>query len=271
MYRSDSHVHSEFSGDSMEKLENIIKIAKELEMNEITITDHLDIDFPMENNIFTLDFEKYISKLKELKTKEKNIKVKIGIELGLQPHLVGKYDEILKSKDLDFIIGSSHAISNRDIATKDFFLGKEKDEAHREYFEEVLKNIEVFSGISVYGHLDFINRYGKDVYSNYKELNYEKHKDIIDEILKRLIAKEIGIEVNTSGLRYGLNNFHPHTIILKRYKELGGDIITIGSDSHRAEDLMKNFNEVKKILKDLGYKYYCTFENRKIEYRDLDF
>ncbi len=270
MYRSDSHVHSEFSGDSKEKLEKIIEKAKELKMDEITITDHLDLDFPMKPNIFTLDLEKYIERLKELRKREKELQIKIGIEIGLQPTLVNRYNSILENKDIDSIRGSSHAISGKDVATKDFFLGKEKNEAHREYFLEVLKNIDLFPEISVYGHLDFINRYGIGVYKDYKDLDYILHQDIIDEILKKLIFKNIGIEVNTSGLRYGLKNFHPHINILKRYKKFGGEIITIGSDSHRSEDIMKDFDIVKKLLKELGFNSYCTFKNKKIEYRDLD-
>ena len=64
--------------------------------------------------------------------------------------------------------------------------------------------------------------------------------------------------------------FHPHINILKRYKKFGGEIITIGSDSHRSEDIMKDFDIVKKLLKELGFNSYCTFKNKKIEYRDLD-
>lgn len=271
MYKSDSHVHSEFSGDSKESLERIISRAKELGMNEITITDHLDIDFPMEPNIFTLDLKKYIERLKELKAQEKEIVVKIGIEIGLQPHLSEAYKEVFENEDIDFIIGSSHAVSKTDVSSKDFFIGKEKNQAHREYFSEVLKNIDLFPNISVYGHLDFVNRYGNGVYDNYKELDYQLHGELIDEILKKLIEKGIGLEINTSGLRYGLKNFHPHINILKRYRELGGEIITLGSDSHRAEDLMKDFDTAKKILKDLGFEYYCTFSKRKIEYRDLEY
>lgn len=271
MYKSDSHVHSEFSGDSKESLERIISRAKELGMNEITITDHLDIDFPMEPNIFTLDLKEYVKKLKELKEREKDIVVKIGIELGLQPHLVEDYKEIFENEDIDFIIGSSHAVAKKDVSSKDYFVGMEKDEAHCLYFLDILKNIDLFPKISIYGHLDFVNRYGIGVYPDYKILNYDKHWDIIDEILKKLITKGIGIEINTSGLRYGLENFHPHVDILKRYKELGGEIITLGSDSHKAEDLMKDFDIAKKTLKELGFKYYCTFSKRKIEYRDLEY
>lgn len=269
MYRADLHVHSEFSGDSKEKIENILKRAKELEMDEITITDHLDLDFPMTPNIFLLDVKEYVRSLKRVQSQEKEINLKIGIELGLQSQLVGRYDEIFKNEEIDYIIGSSHAILGKDVAMKELYKGREKDEVHNLYFSEVLKNIDLFPEICVYGHLDFINRYGAGVYSDHKILDYSKHNEIIEKILKKLIDRGIGLEVNTSGLRYGLSNFHPHTNILKKYKELGGEIVTLGSDSHRAQDLMKNFDEARKILQDLGYKYFCTFSKRKVEYRSL--
>lgn len=271
MYKADSHVHSNFSGDSMENLENIIKRAIELGMNEITITDHLDLDFPGEVNIFTLDIKKYIETLKEIKKEYKDkINIKIGIELGLQPHLREAYEEIFSCKDIDFIIGSSHCVKGYDIADKSFFEKYTKDTAHKIYFEEVLENLDIFPEINIYGHLDFINRYGRCVYEDYKKINFDMHKDIIDKILRKLIEKGIGIEINTSALRYGLRDFHPCRKILKRYKDLGGEIITIGSDSHKAEDIMKDFDKVKEVLKELGFENFNTFEKRKIEYRNLD-
>lgn len=271
MYKADSHVHSNFSGDSMEKIESIIERAIELGMNEITITDHLDLDFPGDVNIFELDFEKYIETLKNLKKEYKNnIKLKIGIELGLQPQLKDSYNKIFECEDIDFIIGSSHCVKGMDIADKSFFEKYAKDEAHKLYFEEILKNIDAFPKISIYGHLDFINRYGRSIYDDYKKINLHMHKEIIDEILKKLIEKGIGIEINTSALRYGLRDFHPCRKILKRYKELGGEIITIGSDAHRALDIMRDFDKAKETLKELGFKNFCTFEKRKVEYRSLD-
>lgn len=270
MYKSDSHVHSNFSGDSMEKLENIIERAIELEMDEITITDHLDLDFPGEVNIFELDFNDYIQTLKKLKKIYKNnIKIKIGIEIGLQPHLKDAYQEIFASKDIDFIIGSSHCVNKMDVADKKFFKNYTKDEAHRLYFEEVLKNIDLFPEISVYGHLDFINRYGRDIYDDYKKINFQKHKDIIDEILKKLIEKKIGLEINTSAMRYGLRDFHPCREILSRYKELGGEIITIGSDAHRALDIRRDFNKAIEELKNIGFEKFCVFEKKSVQYKNL--
>lgn len=270
MYKADSHVHSSFSGDSMEKLENIIERAIETGMDEITITDHLDLEFPGEINIFELDFKTYVETLKKLKKfYRNNIKIKIGIELGLQPQLEGKYDEIFNCEDVDFIIGSFHCVKGMDVADRKFFEKYAKDEAHRIYFEEVLNTIDLFPKINVCGHLDFINRYGRSVYDDYKKINFEMHKELIDKILIKLIEKNIGIEINTSALRYGLRDFHPCRKILKRYKELGGKIITIGSDAHRALDIMRDFDKAREVLKEIGFEKFCVFEQRKAEYKEL--
>lgn len=270
MYKADSHIHSNFSGDSMEKLENIIERAIETGMDEITITDHLDLEFPGEVNIFELDFKTYVETLKKLKNLYKNnIKIKIGIELGLQPQLKDKYDEIFNCEDVDFIIGSFHCVRGMDVADRKFFEKYSKDEAHRIYFEEILNTIDLFPKINVCGHLDFINRYGRSVYDDYKKINFEMHRELIDKILIKLIEKNIGIEINTSALRYGLRDFHPCRKILKRYKELGGKIITMGSDAHRALDIMRDFDKARDILKEIGFEKFCVFEKRKAEYKEL--
>lgn len=270
MYKADSHVHSSFSGDSMEKLENIIERAIEIGMDEITITDHLDLEFPGEVNIFELDLKTYVETLKKLKKLYRNnIKIKIGIELGLQPQLEGKYDDIFNCEDIDFIIGSFHCVRGMDVADRKFFEKYAKDEAHRIYFEEVLNTIDLFPKINVCGHLDFINRYGRSVYDDYKKINFEMHKELIDKILIKLIEKNIGIEINTSALRYGLRDFHPCRKILKRYKELGGKIITMGSDAHRALDITRDFDKAREVLKEIGFEKFCVFEQRKAEYKEL--
>ena len=156
------------------------------------------------------------------------------------------------------------------VAGRKFFEKYSKDEAHRMYFEEILETIKLFPRISVCGHLDFINRYGKAFHNDYKEINFELHKEIIDQIFIKLIKKNIGIELNTSGLRYGLKDFHPCRRNLERYKELGGRIITMGSDAHKASDIMKDFDKAREELKEIGFEKFCTFEKRKAIYRDLD-
>ncbi len=273
MYKGDSHIHSCFSADSDEKLENIIERAIEIGLDEIVITDHMDYNDDEKDDIFVFNIDDYLKTLNAYRQKYKDkINIKIGMELGIQPQLFKRYEPILKSDAYDFLIGSSHSAMGIDVGYLEYHEHfKNKDEAHRRYFEEILKNLEIYDNthINTYGHLDFIRRYGGGIFRDHSELNLELHREIIDEILKKLIEKKIGLELNTSGIRYGLGEFHPCNEIFKRYKELGGEIITLGSDAHRACDIAKDFDKAREFLKSLGFKYFCTFTKKKIEYREL--
>lgn len=112
--------------------------------------------------------------------------------------------------------------------------------------------------------MDLIVRYDKQgVYP------FEKVKDLITEILKVVIANGKGIEINTSSIRYGLSDTTPSRAILKLYHDLGGTIITIGSDSHRPGDLGSGILQAKQILKEIGFKQFCTYENFKPIFHSL--
>ena len=141
----------------------------------------------------------------------------------------------------DFVIGSSHVVHGIDPYYPHYYDGRSEDEAYLEYFESILENLHTNVDFDVYGHLDYVVRYGG--YEN-KVIDYEEFRDILDAILAELIKKDKGIEINTSGIRYGLPNPHPNIDIIRRFKELGGKIITIGSDAHKVEDLAKDFNLV---------------------------
>jgi len=145
--------------------------------------------------------------------------------------------------------------------------GIDDQKLYRDYLEEVLHNLKRFDGFQSYGHLDYIVRYGshRTQYYNIPDL-----LDIIDELLKTAIEKGIGIEINTAGLKHGLGFPHPHPDILKRYRELGGEIITIGSDAHRPEHIAYGFHDAADILKACGFSYYTIFRNRNAEFLSID-
>lgn len=270
MYIADSHIHSNFSGDCKEDLKNIFEFAIKNNINEITITDHLDPDFPSGVPFF-IDIDKYISTLSKYRDLyQEKLKLNLGIEFGLQPHLLKEFNEISSLNELDFIIGSTHAANKMNPVEDDFFLGKTKDEAHEVYFKDTLSNARLFKDISVYGHLDFIKRYGKNINKDFSTINYKKHWDIIRDILKALINNNSGLEINTSAYRYGTSEPYPNDLILKEYKKLGGEIITIGSDSHIASHISKDFDKAYKLLKDCGFDYYATFNKRKPNFIKLD-
>ncbi|MEZ0537985.1 histidinol-phosphatase HisJ family protein [Caldicellulosiruptoraceae bacterium PP1] len=257
----DYHVHSNFSSDSKMSMEEAIISAISKGIKEIAFTDHVDLLYPpVSYTIIEIDYDKYVDIFSQLKEKYKDdISIKLGVEVGIQPHSITKSKELIDKYPFDFIIASTHAVEFKDLCEGDFFVNKSKDEAYRIYFEDILNIVNNFNDFCVYGHLDIVKRYG-----NYedKSLDVVKYIDIIDEIFKKIIEKEKGIEINTSGFRYNLNSTHPQIDIIKRYKELGGEIITLGSDSHFKEHIGYKFDYVLDLLKSLGFRYITRFDKR---------
>lgn len=263
----DQHMHCNFSGDSDALPEDMIKAGIAYGLSGICFTDHLDYDYPEEPNIFLLDFDNYFKALSDLREKYADkISVNIGIELGLQPQTAGQNLAVAEKYPFDFIIGSSHVVNHMDPYYPEFFAGRDGDAAYMEYFESVLENINSGVDFDVYGHIDYVVRYGPNKNAFY---TYEKFKDIIDEILTQLISKGKGIEVNTGGFKYRLGHPNPTEDIIKRYRELGGEIITMGADAHVPEYVAYEFDKTAQIIKNCGFKYYTVFKNRKAEFIPL--
>lgn len=268
----DFHVHSEFSDDSDAPLIDIIKKAISLGLPKICITDHHDVDFVIHEPggpDFQLDTDSYLSTLKELQSRyKKEIDIRIGVELGLMPHVADHaYDYVKKYPKFDFIIGSSHLINGLDPYYPSFFNDKTDSQAIREYLESILANVSVFDHYCVYGHLDYIIRYCP---GGEKSFHFAEYKELLEAIFKIIIEQGKGIEINTGGLYHNMSYAHPHIDILKLYKEMGGEIITVGSDAHDPKYLCYGFDDtVRNLLLSLGYKYYCTYKDMKPEFHSL--
>lgn len=269
--KADYHMHTSFSGDCDAPMENMILQAISLGLETICFTEHHDMDFPIFENDppgkFEVNTDSYLYDLIRLKQKyASQIEVCFGIELGLQPHLMLDLARYAKSYDFDFIIGSTHLCNRQDVYYPGFYEGRSDEEAYREYFEEELLNIQKFQNFDVCGHLDYVVRYGKQKDADY---SYAKYKDIFDRILLFLIEHEKGIELNTGGLKNGMRQPNPCTDILKRYRELGGEIITIGSDAHATDSIAYRFDDAAALLKDCGFSYYSIFRSRTVEFKKL--
>lgn len=261
MITGDFHVHTDFSGDSDTPMEDMVKRAIREGLTKICFTDHMDYNYPEQYSVnFMLDVKSYLDRIEEMTESYKDrIKIYKGIELGLVPENGAWYRELLGRYSFDFIIGSSHVVDNLDPYYPEYWEDKEEEKGYRRYFQTILDNMKAFNDFDSYGHIDYIVRYGPNKNRNY---TYEKYADLIDEILITLINKEKALEINTSGYKYGLDQSHPHKDIIKRYRELGGEYITIGSDAHRPEHLAYDFKKMEEILKSLGFHYYTIFEQR---------
>ncbi len=265
MILSDCHLHTSFSGDCESSMEPQISAAIALGLKTICFTDHLDVDFPDKYGMdFSLDTPSYYNMYCDLKDKyEKKIELLFGVEYGLQDHLTGDFDKYRKAWPFDFIIGSSHLLNGED----PYYFGPDRNVPDRQlytsYYESILKNLTVFEGFQSYGHLDYIVRYGLEKEKSYRIRDFS---EIIDEILHLAIQKGVAIEVNSAGLKYGLGFAHPHPDILKRYRELGGELLTIGSDAHAPQHIAYGYETLSDYLSSLGFKYYTIFRERQPEF-----
>lgn len=260
----DSHVHSKISHDGISPMSDYIENAKKYNVKEITFTEHYDNYTGLNTNIKDLNISDY--KKEYINNKNDNmVKTNFGIEIGLRPELYEKISSIVKDNSFDFIIGSSHIVCGKDIAfDKSFFEGLNPHQAVTKYLEEVLEDIKLYKDqFDVYGHIDYVIRYIIKNYGNVMtKIDYHEFRELLDEILLSIIKADRGIEINASGIRYGLGCPHPNIEIIKRYKELGGKIITIGSDAHKVSDLASYFDIVYDMLDSIGFDEFAVYHER---------
>jgi histidinol-phosphatase (PHP family) len=272
MIIADYHVHSDFSGDSQTPMEQMIEQAIRLGLKRLCFTDHMDYDYPHQGAIcFEFNPEEYTVKLRRLKEQYANqIELLTGIELGLKPNIMNAISKLMKNYSFDFVIGSTHVVEEYDPYFPEFWTNRSKEYGMAAYFQSIIENCKLYKDyFHVYGHLDYIIRYVPTGDGKKADYSYEDYKDLLDELLLTLLSNGKGIELNTAGLKYGLGYAHPKAEILKRYRELGGELITIGSDAHKTEHLCYDFQLVPELLKSLGYSYYATFVEGKPIYEKL--
>lgn len=264
---SDFHLHTEFSGDSDTPARDQIERAIALGMQEICVTDHHDYGADFVDIDFTLDVENYLSYMKQLQQEyQDRIRINIGVELGLQLRVKDYLQAYETRYPFDFIIGSSHFIDQMDPYYPEYFVGRTEEDAYGHFFDVTRKRIQAMDCFDVCGHLDYIIRYGANRNRSYSLKQYQDH---IDPILKSLIERGKGLECNTSGYKYHLGHPHPSEEILTRYRKLGGEILTVGSDAHKPQHLGYCFREASQLLQACGFRYYTVFHNRKPEFLPL--
>ena len=264
---ADYHVHTEFSDDSDYVMEQVVKDAIGLGLDEICFTDHVDYGIkkdwdepgemiyrkggpgePEKMPLANPHYPTYYRTFEELGfLYGDRISLKFGLEFGMQVETIPRYQQLFELYPFDFIILSVHQIENKEFWTQEFQQGRTQDEYIQRYYQEILELVRQYKNYSVLGHLDLINRYDK--IGNYP---FEKIKPILTEILQMVIDDGKGIEINTSSHRYGLKDSTPSVDILKLYHQLGVRIVTICSDSHKKEHLGAYIWYAKRLFRNIG-------------------
>lgn len=255
----DTHIHTTFSTDSNMKLENAMDYMKKKYISGI-ITEHMDINFP-KKNLFCFNVEDYFDTYDNYRDNN----LLLGIELGMKEDCFEESEEIIQNNSFDYVLGSIHLVENLDLYYEDYYKDKNKKQAYTKYFETILENLDRFKFIDSLAHIDYIARYAK---FRDREIYYSDFSDIIDEILNKVVKEDKCLELNTRRLDNDIS-IKNMIDIYKRFNELGGKYITIGSDAHEIKSIGSNFMEAKEISQLCNLKI-VYFKNRLMEY-DEDF
>ena len=267
-YRADYHLHSACSPDSREPMEQICRAALRKGFHEIAMTDHFEFYSPTQpQGFYTVQaLEKAQQEIRRCQNLfAGQLVIRQGIEVG-QPYVNPQLaTEVMERFPFDFVIGSVHKMRDQDLLLLAF------REAHLE--EICLRKLTALYVLAEtgdfdwMGHINLIRRYAAKQGIPIDLCNYP---DQLDAVLEKLIQRGKGLEVNTSGLRGETASLLPSVKILKRFKELGGEIITIGSDAHSADEVGADWGEAADAAIQAGFRYAATFENRKPSFYKLE-
>lgn len=254
----DYHIHTRISADCDAPMAQMAKAAYDAGLKEICLTEHIDLDL-VQSKSFTVDFEAYTKAYGAVRDAFPGMTIRMGIEAGLDLRTNSQVAQMIDAQPLDFVIGSQHLVFALDPYYDEVWQAHTHQEVIDEYLRVCVESAAACAHFDVFGHIGYLSKCCP--YED-KVLRYGDYPDILDTLLKTLIEKGKGIEVNTSGLRMTPSTI-PETAIIRRYCELGGEIITVGSDAHRPAEVGLGVNETLETLKSIGFRYVCAFSERR--------
>ncbi|MCL2111082.1 MAG: histidinol-phosphatase HisJ family protein [Clostridiales bacterium] len=258
--RFDQHIHSSFSSDSETDISDVARSAIDKGLVGIAVTDHLDPLWPDDDCPSILDVPAYEAALSETENAfADRIQFAKGIELGMIPgEALDICQNVVSGYPYDFVIASMHSSDTDRFDCPSFFEGRELRDVVDEYYTLFIESVKNYKNYDVLGHLNYIDRYANSLPPENMYMPY------IDELLRIAVADGKGIEVNTAAFRYGMGDHGTPTMSsIKRFKELGGEIVTLGSDAHEAKDIGGYIKDGEEMLLAVGFHYIAVFMGRE--------
>lgn len=257
----DIHLHSDFSFDSDEKMENYLTAALDAGVPVIGFSEHYDFDALIDGaGIALADIPKYVDEVGRFKGQCSTPELLCGIEFGYRDFAVAHYRQLIDRYNFDYVINSVHTLAGRGDCFHDaFFEGKSLKEGYLDYFNGVLESIRADFDYQIVGHIGYVSRYRSGGGSR---ILYTDYSDILDSILREIIARDKCLEINTSTGKSG-GKFLPDCDIIERYLQLGGEKLSFGSDAHCAADYLRKQKELTEYLKSVGVKRLFYYKNRQ--------
>jgi len=264
---TDSHNHTSlFSGDASMTAADLLAAAKKVRLDAVVITEHYEMDFPHpmdKEQIF--DVDAYFAALSQWKTlAPEGLSVYAGIELGYQVHLTDTYNRLTSRYPFDSIIMSNHLYAGKDPYFFPECYLEPKKTVYARYLNELSDMVQSGTDFDIVGHYDYMARYAP--YED-PRLYYADMPDAFDSFLSALVKTGKSLEINTRSinkyLKKGLADGWPDRQILKKYQELGGERVTLGSDSHDTSTVGYLFVETAAYLRECGFRELTSYIGRK--------
>lgn len=269
MYLADYHVHSRISPDAGHSMAEMAEAAVRAGLNELCFTDHVEpVAWNGRDPILSYDWAALEREFQEAQAAAGNrIRLRLGIELGEAVMDLPRTAALMaQAPELDFIIGSTHILSERfDKTDMYFFHPRNESEAMEEIADYLglVKRTAEWGQFSVLGHLTLPLRYLNEEQGFH--MSFDPFESQVKDILRTLIAKGRGIEVNTNRGNTPL----PDRKWLKMYRDLGGEIVTLGTDAHTPEFVGCAIRERQQLLRECGFTRFCTFEKQEPVWHNL--
>ncbi len=259
----DFHMHSRVSFDSKADPLDMLAAAERAGLREICFTDHMDFD-PSGDADLAFRQEAYHQAYDALP--ESPVTVRLGMEFGMLPDNRAVFLEEANKRPYDFIIGSVHFAGGLDPYYPAYWQGRSQEQAYECYLQSILECLQTHRDFSVLGHLTYPTKASAN--PSPKPYTMARYGDLAEEILRKLIDLGIGLEVNTSGLRAG-NEPLPPLEFVRRYVELGGEILTIGSDAHVPQRVGQYIPQTLAALAKIT-PWICTFQAGKPQFHRIE-
>ncbi len=259
---SDYHVHTQFSCDAHDTMAAMCRAAIQRGLKEICFTDHVDmVSWDQTRGYFRPG--EYMAQVEQCRTEfSGRLIIRAGIEAG-ETHLVApELGALLAAWPFDFVLGSVHWTMENGALLSNIYQLEQPQDIERDYLTWVLDLAE-HGEMDSLGHLDLIKRYRPAQLGPFDPLAYA---DLVRAILRAIVQRDKAIEINTSPLRTGLAATCPDLTVLRWYKELGGEKLTLGSDAHRAQDIGAGIDTAIALAREAGFARIVTFERRRPEW-----
>ncbi len=256
----DSHTHCEFSPDSRMKMADAVEKVKIEGLGGIIFTDHMDIDTPTQDRTFMFDPEEQQAAIDNLENRE-GIEVLKGIEIGMQPQVLDQLDRYIGKSSFDQVIASVHFVDGVDPYHQPYYDGKNFTKAYGRYLDIIYQCITSYRDFDILGHYDYIARYAP--YTE-RSIYYRDFPIQLDRILKFLASEGKALEINTNTYREKCGGVPQlDTDVLRRFRELGGEYVSLGSDAHDLNRIGEQFALYSLVIKSCGFDTITHFKGRK--------